>query len=116
MQHLKEFILSIQTFQLNLTEEKQGDQLQYLYDLRHETPYYTSFTLKSELRLLKDRAYLDVLAFNAERIPDLLLHLKSVNERFKQFWVNYHHHYREYSIKQIFAKWKHLHLTSCPRR
>jgi hypothetical protein len=64
MQHLKEFLIRIQTFDLRVV--KDDIQLEWgtnekkhvkAYDLTYQTQYYDSFSYRSELRVLKDMAY-----------------------------------------------------------
>ena len=66
------------------------------YDLTRETQYYDSFSYKSELRVLKDMAFIDVLALDKERIGLQLVELNKVKNRFKELWQNYHQHYHDY--------------------
>jgi len=67
------------------------------YDITRETHYYDSFSYKSELRVLKDMAYLDILILDKERIALQLIQLYKVKDRFKELWVNYHMEHSEYN-------------------
>jgi hypothetical protein len=66
------------------------------YDITHETQYYNSFSYKSELRVLNDMAFIDVLALDKGRIGSQHLELNKVKTRFKELWQNYHQHYNDY--------------------
>jgi hypothetical protein len=103
MQHFKEFLTRIQTFTLQLTNQKvsvkaASNEIREMpgYDLTRETQYYDSFSYKSELRVLKDMAFIDVLALDKERIGLQLVELNKVKNRFKELWQNYHQHYHDY--------------------
>ncbi|SDT44794.1 hypothetical protein SAMN05216490_3517 [Mucilaginibacter mallensis] len=109
MQHLKEFLTRIQTFDLRIieddihmewgTNEKKHVQV---YDLSHQTQYYDSFSYRSELRVLKDMAFIDLMALDKERIKLQLEELSKVRERFKEFWRNYHDHHSE--MTQVYER------------
>ena len=103
MQHLKEFLTRIQTFNLRITKQKVGIEKSTnntkemdAYDITRETQYYDSFSYKSELRVLKDMAYLDILVLDKEHISIQLAQLYKVKDRFKELWANYHMEYSEY--------------------
>jgi hypothetical protein len=103
MQHLKEFLTRLQTFTLQLTNQKisvkaaSNENLEMPgYDITRETQYYDSFSYKSELRVLKDMAFIDVLTLDKERIALQLIQLNKLNDRFKELWQNYHQHYHDY--------------------
>jgi hypothetical protein len=75
MQHLKEFLTRIQTFNLRITKQQVGIEKgkndtkeMDACDITRETQYYDSFSYKSELRVLKDMAFLDILALDKECI------------------------------------------------
>ncbi len=103
MQNLAEFIRRIQTFNLRIITQKEyngsfvkeAGEFQ-AYDLTRETQYYDSFSFKSELRVFKDLALIDVLALNKDRLDFLLEQLYKVKSRFKDLWQNYHQHYHDY--------------------
>ncbi|MDB4902206.1 MAG: hypothetical protein JWQ63_1487 [Mucilaginibacter sp.] len=75
MQHFKEFLSRIQTFDLQIITQKenidaganQKPEIKF-YDITHETPFYKSFSYKSELRVLKDMAFIDVLTLDRNHI------------------------------------------------
>ncbi|MDB5090698.1 MAG: hypothetical protein JWR09_4692 [Mucilaginibacter sp.] len=106
MQHLKEFLIRLQTFNLRITQQevvvdasdfnnikrRQGDA----YDIAEETPYYDSFSLKSELRVLKDMALIDLLTLEHGLMDLQLKQLQKVLERIKQFWKNWHSRHSEW--------------------
>ncbi len=105
MQHLKEFLIRIQTFDLRVFED--DIQLEWgtnekkhvkAYDLTYETQYYDSFSYRSELRVLKDMAFLDLLILNKDLILLQLAELSKVRNRFKEFWTNYNQHYSEMNL------------------
>ena len=103
MQHFKEFLTCIQTFTLQLTNQKvsvkaASNEMREMpgYDITRETQYYDSFSYKSELRVLKDMAFIDILALDKERIGLQLVELNKVKNRFKELWQNYHQHYYDY--------------------
>ena len=71
MQHLTAFLTRLQTFELRIIKKAIYKGTGFgadvkteipAYDLQHETPYYDPFTFKSELRLGKDMALIDLLA------------------------------------------------------
>ena len=102
MQHLKEFLTSIQTFDLRVIEDdifvewgKNEKQHVNAYDLTHQTQYYNSFSYRSELRVLKDMAFIDLMTLDKERIQLQLAELAKVRNRFKEFWGYYHDNYSE---------------------
>ena len=75
MQHLKEFLTRIQTFDLRVTED--DNYMEWgtnekkrvkVYDLTYQTQYYDSFSYRSELRVLMDMAFIDLIALDKERI------------------------------------------------
>jgi hypothetical protein len=105
MQHFKEFLTRLQTFNLRITkqevviksdptkiERQQGDA----YDITHETQYYDSFSYKSELRVLKDMALIDLLTLDEGQISLQLEQLQKVAGPFKQLWKNYHDNHSEW--------------------
>jgi hypothetical protein len=103
MQHFKEFLTRIQTFDLQIISQKENTNAGAnrkpeikLYDITHETPFYKSFSYKSELRVLKDMAFIDILMLDKSRIELMLLELKRVTQRFEQLWENYHLNYHDY--------------------
>jgi len=65
------------------------------YSLAHETHYYDSFTYKSEIRVLKDMALIDLLSLNDTSLKREFEQLKKLKERFKLIWTNFHQHYSE---------------------
>ena len=105
MQHLKEFLIRIQTFDLRIV---QGDiQLEWntndkkhvsAYDLTYQTQYYDSFAYRSELRVLKDMAFIDLLTLDRKRIQLQLAELSKVRKRFKEFWEHYNNYYSEMKL------------------
>jgi hypothetical protein len=103
MQHLTEFLTRLQTFNLRLIKRKAGiktganeTQGMDTYDITRETQYYDSFSYKSELRILKDMALIDLLALDKEHIGLQLAQLNKVKNRFIELWQNYHQHYHDY--------------------
>jgi hypothetical protein len=68
------------------------------YDLTNQTQYYDSFSYRSELRVLKDMAYIDLLTLDKDRILLQLTELSKVRNRFKEFWTNYNQHYSEMNL------------------
>jgi hypothetical protein len=103
MQRFQEFLTRIQTFNLQIISQKeninagenQKPEIKF-YDITHETPFYKSFSYKSELRVLKDMAFIDILTLDKSRIELMLLELKRVTQRFEQLWENYHLNYHDY--------------------
>jgi hypothetical protein len=96
MQHLKEFLIRIQTFGLRIIEDDIATEIGTIekkhvkaYDLTYQTQYYDSFSYRSELRVLKDMAFIDLIALDKERIKLQLAELTKVRIRFKEFWSNY---------------------------
>ncbi|MGF7080802.1 hypothetical protein [Mucilaginibacter sp. UYCu711] len=106
MQHLKEFLVRLQTFNLRIIpqdisiykdlEHSKTRQID-TYDITCETQYYDSFSYKSELRVLKDMAFIDLLSLDTERMELQLEQLRKVAERFKQLWKNWHDHHKEWT-------------------
>ena len=104
MQNLTEFLKRIQTFNLGISKQNiyyksfsAETQEQDGYDISQETQYYTSFSYKSELRILRDMALIDISSLDEQRIRLQLIQLNKVKSLFKNVWENYHEHYREYS-------------------
>jgi hypothetical protein len=56
------------------------------YDLTYQTQYYDSFSYRSEIRVLKDMAFIDLITLDKERIKLQLVGLSKVRSRFKEFW------------------------------
>jgi hypothetical protein len=105
MQHLKEFLTRIQTFDLHIIEdnmqlESGTNEKKHVkaYDLTYQTQYYDSFAYRSELRVLKDMAFIDLIALDKERIKLQLAELSKVRSRFKEFWSNYNQYYSEMKL------------------
>lgn len=101
MQNLALFLTTIQTFNLHtvtkadLKSPIKQDGEKRAYSLAHETHYYDSFTFKSEIRVLKDMALIDLLSLNDISLKRELDQLKKLKERFKLLWTNFHQHYSE---------------------
>ncbi|MFD1257397.1 hypothetical protein ACFQ3S_11370 [Mucilaginibacter terrae] len=75
MQYFKKFLNRIQTFDLPIIEddihmEWGANEKKHVkvYDLTYQTQYYDSFSYRSELRVLKDMAFIDLIALDKERI------------------------------------------------
>lgn len=75
MQSLTEFLKRIQTSNLSINKQNvyfnalsAETQEQDGYDISQETQYYTSFSYKSVLRVLKDMAFIDLLSLKDLRI------------------------------------------------
>jgi len=105
MQHLKEFLTRLQTFDLLIVEddiqmEWETNEKKHVkaYDLTYQTQYYDSFSYRSELRVLKDMAFIDLITLDKERIKLQLSELSRVRNRFKEFWENYNQHYSEMKL------------------
>lgn len=104
MQHFKEFLIRIQTFNLRINKQdlivkdglKNEKQPMNAYSITHETQYYDSFSYKSELRVLKDMALIDLVVLDNDHINLELLQLKKVMDRFDLLWENYHQNYSGY--------------------
>src|SRR6202012_2403543 len=105
MQHLKEFLIRLQTFNLRITKQKIADASDFnhikrhegdAYDITRETRYYDSFTFESELRVLKDMALIDLLTVSEVVMKLQLQQLHKVLQRIKQFWTNWHEHHSEW--------------------
>lgn len=101
MQKLTSFLTKIQTFELCITTKEElkspikEEGHKQAYSLAHETHYYDSFTYKSEIRVLKDMALIDLLSLNDTSLKRELEQLKKLKERFKLIWTNFHQHYGE---------------------
>jgi hypothetical protein len=105
MQHLKEFLTRIQTFDLRVTKQEVVDASDFnklkrqqgdAYDITRETNYYDSFSYKSELRVLKDMALIDLLTLEEGLMTLQLEQLHKVLERIKLLWKNWHNHHSEW--------------------
>jgi hypothetical protein len=102
MQNLAIFLTRLQTFNIlfiNKSELKspiKQDGDKPAYSLAHETHYYDSFTYKSEIRVLKDMALIDLLSLNDTSLEREFEQLKKLKERFKLIWKNFHEHYNEF--------------------
>lgn len=113
MTGLIQFLTKIQTFNLLIVNrvelkspiKEDGDKL--AYSLAHETHYYDSFTYKSEIRVLKDMALIDLLSLSDISLKREFEQLKKLKERFKLIWTNFHQHYgelrAEYPSNFVFA-------------
>jgi len=85
MQNLTEFLTRLQTFNPRLVKQEapiKADSKEMksidAYDITRETHYYDSFSYKSELRVLKDMALIDLLALDKERIGLQLAQLNNI--------------------------------------
>lgn len=105
MQHLKEFLIRLQTFNLRITKQEVVDASDFnklerrqgeAYDITRETQYYDSFSYKSELRVLKDMALIDLLTLEKGPMRLQLEQLHKVLKRIKQLWTNWHYHHSEW--------------------
>jgi hypothetical protein len=105
MQHLKEFLIRLQTFNLRITKQEVVDVSDFnkikrqqgnAYDITRETNYYDSFSYKSELRVLKDMALIDLLTLEEGLMSLQLEQLQKVLERIKLLWKNWHNHHSEW--------------------
>ena len=101
MQNLSSFLTRIQTFDLRIITKGElknpikEDEQKRAYSLAHETHYYDSFTYKSEIRVLKDMALIDLLSLNDTSLKREFEQIKKLKERFKLIWTNFHQHYGE---------------------
>lgn len=101
MNGLIQFLTKIQTFNLLTITKVELKSLikengnKPAYSLAHETHYYDSFTYKSEIRVLKDMALIDLLSLNDTSLKREFEQLKKLKERFKLIWTNFHQHYGE---------------------
>ena len=101
MTGLIQFLTKIQTFELRIVTKAElkssikEDGNKPAYSLAHETHYYDSFTYKSEIRVLRDVALIDLLSLNETCLKRELEQLKKLKERFKLIWSNFHQHYGE---------------------
>ncbi|WP_131538891.1 hypothetical protein [Pedobacter nototheniae] len=101
MTGLIQFLTKIQTFNLlvvtkaELKSPIKEDGNKPAYSLAHETHYYNSFTYKSETRVLKDMALVDLVSLNDTSLRREFDQLKKLKERFKLIWTNFHQHYGE---------------------
>ncbi|WP_316754583.1 hypothetical protein [Pedobacter aquatilis] len=102
MTGLIQFLSKIQTFNLLIVKKSElkspikEDENKQAYSLAHETHYYDSFTYKSEIRVLKDMALIDLLSLNDTSLKREFEQLKKIKERFKLIWTNFHEHYNEF--------------------
>ncbi|WP_029285933.1 hypothetical protein [Pedobacter sp. R20-19] len=101
MQNLANFLTRLQIFNLHLVTKSElkssikEDGQKRAYSLAHETHYYDSFTYKSEIRVLKDMALIDLLSLNDTSLKREFEQLKKLKERFKLIWTNFNQHYSE---------------------
>ncbi|MCX2492994.1 hypothetical protein OQX63_05895 [Pedobacter sp. PF22-3] len=105
MSGLIQFLTKIQTFNLLIVTKSElenpikEDEDKSAYSLSHETHYYDSFFYKSEIRVLKDMALIDILSLNDTSLKRELEQLKKLKERFKLIWTNFHQHYVELRVE-----------------
>jgi len=101
MQSLTFFLTKIQIFDIRiitkgeLQNKIRDEETKPAYSLIHETQYYNSFSYKSEIRVLKDMALLDLLSLGDNSLKREFEQLKKLKARFKLFWVNFHQYYSE---------------------
>lgn len=101
MQNLALFLTKIQTFELHIITKSElkspikEDGNNPAYSLAHETHYYDSFSYKSEIRILKDMALIDLLSLYDTSLKREFEQIKKLKERFKLIWTNFHQHYGE---------------------
>jgi len=101
MQNIANFLVRLQTFELSIITKAElkspikQDGNKPAYSLAHETHYYDSFTYKSEIRVLKDMALIDLLSLSDISLKREFEQLKKLKERFKFIWTNFHQHYSE---------------------
>ncbi|WP_222539514.1 hypothetical protein [Pedobacter polysacchareus] len=104
MQNLTKFLACLQTFDLRIIAKREqknriNENEKKSYSLVHETQYYDSFSYRSEIRVLKDMALIDLLSLDDTRIKREHVQLKKVKERFKLFWTNFHSQYNEFNTE-----------------
>ncbi len=95
MNHFKEFILAIQTFNLETLDADPAEsstpakkEIQQ-YSISRENGYKTN-AYRNYLNSLKELAIIDLIAFDYMQIQIFLGRLSPVYDRFRQFWQNYH--------------------------
>jgi hypothetical protein len=105
MQHLKEFLTRIQTFDLRIIEddiqtEWGTNEKKHIktYDILYSTKHNDSTTHRSELRVLREMAFIDILTQDKERIKFYLVEIRKVRKRFQDFWEKYHDNYSEQKL------------------
>ena len=93
MNHFKEFILAIQTFNLETLAADPAEsstpakkEIQQ-YSISRENGYKTN-AYRNYLNSLKELAIIDLIAFDYMQIQIFLGRLSPVYERFRQFWQN----------------------------
>jgi hypothetical protein len=105
MQNLANFLTRLQTFNLDIVTKAElkspvkEDVEKQAYSLAHETHYYDSFTYKSEIRVLKDMALIDLLSLNDTSLKREFEQFKKLQERFKRIWTNFHEQYNEFKVE-----------------
>ena len=98
MRNLAIFLTRLQTFNLRIITKSElkspikENGNKPAYSLAHETHYYDSFTYKSEIRVLKDMALIDLLSLTDTGLKREIEQLKKLKERFKLIWTNFHQH------------------------
>ncbi|NRF40224.1 hypothetical protein [Pedobacter foliorum] len=101
MRNLASFLINLQTFKLRIITKAElkspikEDGQKQAYSLTHQTQYYDSFSYKSEIRVLKDMALVDLLSLNDISLKRGLDQLKKLKNRFKLLWSNFQKSYRE---------------------
>jgi hypothetical protein len=101
MQNLAIFLTHLQTFDLHIIAKAElqsplkEDEQKQAYSLVHQTQYYNSFSYKSEVRVLRDMALIDLLCLNDICLKRELEQLKKLKARFKLFWTSFHQYYSE---------------------
>jgi hypothetical protein len=98
MQHLKELLISMQTFDFKMLSSKEFKNDIYLakanlpmYDIVHQT---SLSEFRFNLEKLLDLAIIDLILLDTKRINLVLKELNKIKERFKVLWPKYHLYYR----------------------
>ncbi|QJD95726.1 hypothetical protein HH214_07490 [Mucilaginibacter robiniae] len=95
MQNYTACLTKLQTFTLRIrTQLANNSQPERIYyELKHETPYYDSFSFKSELRVLRDMAVVELINLDNRQLQLQIAQAEKLRQRFKTFWINYQNNY-----------------------
>ncbi|WP_299285049.1 hypothetical protein [uncultured Mucilaginibacter sp.] len=106
---MKEFLIRLQTIELRLTTHQlynekartAKDNEAEAYDLKHESGHYDAFPFKSELRVLKDLAVIDLITLPKDITALTMQQVDKLQQRFKSFWINYQNNYQNSQIYPV---------------
>lgn len=116
MKHFKDFIIRIQTFQVqhkqkNISEDSlKSDTNLIYYDVSNENPYLSQ-DFDNELKELTELAITDILTLSVEQIGYQLKRLEQVKTIFQKFWKKYYEKPLPFSDDNRKSVFYHLELN-----